>query len=201
MRYDPSKTVAIQIETTGLNPEKDAIIEFCAIDGNYNVLLDTYVNPGEKYIKKGWPEAQAVNHIKPDQVSDAPYFESIRPQIIDIINNAKNVIMYNEPFIDGFLIENSVNLSLQSPYNVMNMFADKYGECNSDGDVRRKKLSFAANFYNYDWGKDKHYTALSKCKATMYLFCCLKNISFQSSGGQNKTGHKLFDWFQNLVRH
>ena len=62
-------------ETTGVNPYKDELLEFSAVDVNGTPLLNSYIYP-EKHTE--WPEAQAVNNISPETVADAyPVFQKI----------------------------------------------------------------------------------------------------------------------------
>ena len=58
--------VYLDTETTGLHPEEgDEILSLTIVDANGRLLFDERFKPKHK---KEWPEAQAVNHISPDDV-------------------------------------------------------------------------------------------------------------------------------------
>ena len=66
--------VVFDLETTGVNPERDVIIEISAVrvcDGEVVAEYSTLVNP-KRHIPAG---ATAVNGITDDMVRDAPVFE------------------------------------------------------------------------------------------------------------------------------
>ena len=56
-------------ETTGLIPRDDEIIQFSAIDGDGNVLLNEYIRPSRH---TSFPEASEVNGIYYDDLKDKP---------------------------------------------------------------------------------------------------------------------------------
>ena len=74
----------IDVETTGLDPEVDRIVEIAAVtvalDPRPHVealSLDTLVNPG---VSIG-PVAQSIHHIGDEMVADAPRYETLVPPL------------------------------------------------------------------------------------------------------------------------
>jgi len=79
--------VFIDLETTGVNPASDRIIDMAALKANVNGTIETKtwrVNPGIPI-----PEATTKIHgIKNEDVADAPLFAAVAPQILDFIGAA-----------------------------------------------------------------------------------------------------------------
>lgn len=92
------RKVIIDTETTGLNSEKDKIIEIAMIDidednqltGNFYYSL---VNP-QRSIPRNATQIHGINHSK---IKTAPTFENIKDDVIKFING-KTIISYYLPF-------------------------------------------------------------------------------------------------------
>ena len=69
----------LDIETTGLDPAKDAICEIASVDmvkgGGVTNRMSTFVNPGRPIP----PSASAIHHILDEDVKGAPAFRDIAP--------------------------------------------------------------------------------------------------------------------------
>ena len=88
--------VYLDTKTTGLHPE-----EGDEIDANGRLLFDERVKPKHK---KEWPEAQAVNHISPDDVEHLTTIDAYMEQISRILDRiADEIVGYNVAFDIGFL--------------------------------------------------------------------------------------------------
>ena len=75
--------VALDIETTGLNPAKDSIIEVGAIrieNGTVTDMLSTLVNPGYHIPDR----ITDITGIDDDMVKDAPAIDSLIERIVGI---------------------------------------------------------------------------------------------------------------------
>ncbi len=76
--------VCVDVETTGLDVEKDRIIEVAAVRFTMETTLDAF----ESLVKPGCPiprESQEIHHINDEMVASAPTIEQILPQVIDFI--------------------------------------------------------------------------------------------------------------------
>lgn len=62
-----TKTICFDLETTGVNNELDEVLEITILDGNFNILLNTYVKP---IFTTSWKNAEAVHHISYDMVKN-----------------------------------------------------------------------------------------------------------------------------------
>ena len=103
--------VALDLETTGLHSDRDAIIEIGAVKFQGEDEIDvfrTFINPGRDI-----PEfIQRLTGITPRQVLRAPSFNSVADELGDFIG-AHPVIGHNIAFDLGFLA--SHGLSLDNP--------------------------------------------------------------------------------------
>ena len=100
--------VALDLETTGLDKEVDAIIEVALIkiDTKTFKVLDTYntfVNP-----ERDIPELISnITSISQDDVEGAPVFSHVQQEIVDFIGDAP-ILGHNTQFDRGFLLSHGV---------------------------------------------------------------------------------------------
>ena len=101
--------VALDLETTGLDKDRHAILEIGAVRFRGDEVIETYqtlVNPGQAI-----PEfIQRLTHISPQQVKRAPFFSSVFSEIEDFIG-ADPIIGHNISFDIGFLASNGLKLN------------------------------------------------------------------------------------------
>lgn len=99
---NPSKIVVIHIDTTGLDEEKDEILQITIINGYGEVLLDSYVKPLHR---RKWENAEKMNNISPSIVfkRGVPKIEDLKPKILEILNNSEKILLYNADFVLRFL--------------------------------------------------------------------------------------------------
>lgn len=93
-KYD--EYVVFDVETTGLAPSKDRIIELAAIrfvNGEPTELFETLVNP-EREIPQ---EASAINGITDDMVANAPTIAQILPSFEEFVGKS-NLVAHNMEF-------------------------------------------------------------------------------------------------------
>ena len=97
----PRTYVALDLETTGLNPDKDAIIEVGAVkfrDGEIVEEFTTLVNPGRPIP----PEITMITGITDRDVLGAPPFERIEAPLMRFVGQAP-VVGHNVSFDLGFM--------------------------------------------------------------------------------------------------
>ena len=99
--------VVIDTETTGLDPEKDEILQVSIIDKNGRELFNSYFKPSAT----SWEEAERVNGISPEMVASCPTISEKMEEINAIMQHAKEVIGYNTQFDLIFLCKNGLVLS------------------------------------------------------------------------------------------
>jgi ATP-dependent DNA helicase DinG len=101
MPKQPPVRVALDLETTGLHAEQDAILEVAAVKFQGATILDTM----ETLIAPGRPipfRVQRLTGITPQQVVDAPSFESIAGRLQNFIGDYP-IVGHSIPFDAGFL--------------------------------------------------------------------------------------------------
>lgn len=93
--------VALDLETTGLDVEKDSIIEIGAVRIRDGEIIEEYsrlVNPG--FVIPA--ETTHITGIHQDDLRDAPLLTAVLPQVTEFIGNAP-VIAHNVSFDMGFM--------------------------------------------------------------------------------------------------
>ncbi len=97
--------VSIDLETTGLLPKEDRIIEIAAVrfrDGKEDAVYHSYLNPG-----KDVPERiTQLTGITPDMVKDAPQFADICAELLDFIGD--DVLMAHHISFDFSFLKRAV---------------------------------------------------------------------------------------------
>jgi DNA polymerase III epsilon subunit family exonuclease len=101
MGKQPSIRVALDLETTGLHVEQDAILEVAAVKFQGSTILDrmeTLISPGRPIPYR----VQRLTGITPEKISGAPRFEAIARQLQSFIGNYP-IVGHSIPFDVSFL--------------------------------------------------------------------------------------------------
>lgn len=163
------RTVYLDLETTGLDPANDEILEIGVLDDDGIVLLDSLVKPSRH---SAWPGAERVNGIAPAAVADAPSLATLRPCLHEAVAGAR-VVIYNAPFDSGFL-----GTELAGAGEVvcaMRAFARAYGEWSAQRRTWRwQRLGTAAAHVGYVWPGNAH-RAIHDCMATRAVWHWLEH--------------------------
>lgn len=123
--------VYLDTETTGLHPEEgDEILSLTIVDANGRLLFDERFKPKHK---KEWPEAQAVNHISPDDVEHLTTIDAYMEQICRIFGRiADEIVGYNVAFDIGFLKAAGATINPDAIIiDTMQEFMDAFGNSNT----------------------------------------------------------------------
>lgn len=115
MKYLPDNIVTdyvvIDLETTGLNPKVDKIIEIGAAkirNGNVVETFDTYINPGMSLSEK----VSELTGIKDEDLLNAPLIGEVLEKIMDF-TEGEILLGHNLIFDYSFLKKAAVNHKLQ----------------------------------------------------------------------------------------
>lgn len=162
----PNSFIVFDLETTGLNPENNQIIEIGAIkyiDGIEQERFHTYVNP-EFHIPE---EATRINGISDKTVKDAPNIHKAIKMFLDFINDSY-LIAHNARF-DMSFVQTQLN---QLSFNLIdNKVIDTLSLSRQElNDLPNYKLITIKKYLNIEIGS---HNALDDCYVTaqLYLYC------------------------------
>ncbi len=94
--------IAFDLETTGIQPKTDAIVEIGAVrftNGEPGEAFSTLINPGRPIP----PGASAVNGITDDMVADSPDVQTVLGDLADFCGDLP-LVAHNAPFDYKFLL-------------------------------------------------------------------------------------------------
>lgn len=99
--------VVMDLETTGLNPKLDKIIEIGAVkvrNGQIEDTFSTYINPGRKISER----VSTLTGILDKQLETAPFIEEILPEFLQFVGN-DCLVGHNLMFDYSFMKKAAVN--------------------------------------------------------------------------------------------
>jgi DNA polymerase III subunit epsilon len=105
----------LDLETTGLNPRHDQIVQIGIIDQIGQVVLHQTINPGVPIPPQASATCLRATHrqahgITDEAVGDAPPWETLLPQVTAVLQG-QVVGVYNLPFDRSFLAANGVRVA------------------------------------------------------------------------------------------
>lgn len=114
--------VSIDLETTGLLPKEDRIIEIAAVrfrDGKETAVYHSYLNPGKEVPQR----ITELTGITPNMVKDAPQFADICSEILEFIGD--DVLMAHHISFDFAFLKRAVLNSMSTKQAKTNGFEKK----------------------------------------------------------------------------
>jgi DNA polymerase III subunit alpha, Gram-positive type len=99
---DEATYVVFDLETTGLNPWKEGLLEIGAVKIQNGVVLDEFsslINPGREIP----PEIQKLTGITPEMVKDQPSPREVLQSFLDFLGEAPVLVAHNAQFDVNFL--------------------------------------------------------------------------------------------------
>ena len=154
--------VCIDLETTGLNPKTDKIIEIGVVKVENNLIVEeweTLVNPGRKLEER----IVSLTGIRDEQLSSAPMIEAVLPKLLEIIGD--HVLLGHSVLFDySFIKKAAVNQKLSFEKQGIDTLkiARKYL-----ADLESRSLPCLCEHYGI--GHSAH-RALQDAKATVELY-------------------------------
>lgn len=114
-----NKVAVIDIETTGINPEIElileiGIVELSLITGETKILLDSFVkepNFGEEH-RDSWIFNNS--DLKFEDIENAPLFDNLKMKINEILNQYP-ITAFNKSFDLGFLKAREITIPIELP--------------------------------------------------------------------------------------
>lgn len=141
----PTSLSFVDIETTGSNPVSGRIIEIGILRVENNILVKTYktlINP-QKYID---PFIQNLTGISPEKLQDAPTFDQIKDEIMEILQGSI-FVAHNVRFDYGFLrnefkrFDQTFSLKHFCTVKLARLLYPGYTRYNLDSIIERFKIS------------------------------------------------------------
>lgn len=159
--------IAIDTETTGLNPVEDEIVQFSAVDMKGHELADFLIKP---IYHERWDAAEKINGISPENVKDCLPITDRKTDIERLLNGADLIIGYNIQFDLDFLASGGIELPDAETLDIKRIFESIKNEVDGDGISRkRQSLVSCAAYYGYGWNGKPH-DSLADARATMFCF-------------------------------
>lgn len=154
-RSAQGRTVYLDTETTGLAAKSgDELLEIALVDDPGLVLLDSLVQPIRR---TEWPEAQSIHGITPTDVAGAPDLDSLLPRLLEIIESADTLVIYNADFDLSFLPDSIRYRAASKAVCAMQAFALHMGTWNESRQAYRwHKLGVAATVAGHRWDGKAH---------------------------------------------
>lgn len=163
--------VAVDLETTGLSPYRDRIVEIGAIkviEGEIERSFASLVNPGVSIPSR----VIKIHGITNEMVRDAPKIEEVLPSFLEFIYDYP-LVAHNAGFDIGFLKRSALSIDR----TIENEVVDTLQICRRlFPELGNHKLSTVAEYLSVE-GEDMH-RALNDCfyVANIYL-CCSETVS------------------------
>lgn len=189
----PDDYAVIDLETTGLDPKFDEIIEIAGIkySGEHEVRrFQSLVNPGFAVGKS----ITKLTGISNEMLATAPFLSSVLPDFFDFIGQSI-VIGHNVNFDINFLYDNALNLSLPAFSNdfvdTMRLSRRLYK------DMKNHKLSTLVSYLGV--AESVEHRALSDCINTnecflkMKQYAQTKNVSLDADLGRYHSPFKTIE--------
>lgn len=151
-----ARYIYIDCETTGLDPERDEILAFSAVNSRGEILFDAMFRP-ERATE--WPEAEKVNGISLADTAGRRPISEYAKEISGILSSAWGVYGWNVDFDISFLAAaGACDRDRVCSHDSMEAFMEMWGEpdMRRPGELRRKRLTDAAEILGIEWDGHAH---------------------------------------------
>lgn len=159
--------VSIDLETTGLNPKTDKIIEIGAVkveDGKITERFSTYVNPGRKLEQR----IIELTGIRDEDLSNAPVMEEILPGLLPFLGDLPflgHSILFDFSFLKKAVVNQKMTFEKTGVDTLK--IARKYLQS-----LESRSLDSLCEYYSIP---HQAHRALADAEATASLYCRLIN--------------------------
>lgn len=104
MTIDETRFAVVDVETTGLDPQTDKIVQIAAYQvyrGEITLLYESLVHP----LRPIPPEVSAIHHITSNMVKFALPWEAVWPEVAAVLAPANVLVAHNAAYDRSFLPE------------------------------------------------------------------------------------------------
>ena len=159
------RVVCLDVETTGLDPRSDEVLQVALVRGDGEVLLSRYVRPEHH---SSWPLAQRTHGISPSMVEGCPSLASLKPEIEEAFEDVDLIVGYNVAFDLLFLRAADISIGKAPVFDVMREFAPVAGRWDADSHrYAWVSLAYCARYYGVSL---LAHDALGDARATLACF-------------------------------
>lgn len=181
----PEKYVCLDLETTGLSPQYDEIIEICAIkiDNDKEIeRFQTLVKP-ENEIDEYISELTGITN---ELVADAPHIKDVLPSLIDFLSDWV-IVGHNINFDINFIYDNCLK-------HLSSHFTNNYIDTMRLSrkvvpELKHHRLKDMVKYFNIDVKKE--HRAAFDCAATILCLNSLKAVAIEKYGNAETAVHEL----------
>lgn len=173
--------ISIDLETTGLHPKQDKIIEIGAlkvIDRRITETFSTFVNPARALDE----HIVQLTGIRDEQLQTAPYIEDILPAVMDFLGDLP-LLGHSILFDYSFLKKAAVDKKLSFEKNAIDTLkiARKYL-----ADLEHRSLDYLCQYYQIE---HRAHRALEDARATHFLYHKLAGLFYEKEAQEGGAGH------------
>jgi DNA polymerase-3 subunit alpha (Gram-positive type) len=172
--------VSIDLETTGLNPKRDRIIEIGAIRVEQGQIVEefsTFVDPGRKLEER----ITELTGIRDEDLADAPQLDEVFPKLLEFMGELPllgHSILFDYSFLKKAAVDRKITFE-RSAVDTLQI-ARKYLQ-----ELPHRNLGYLCQYYEIPHHAHR---ALEDAKATDRLFRKLAELFYQEeTGGQAST--------------
>lgn len=168
LAMDPQDIRVVDLETTGLSPDTDEILQAAIVDGTGELLVCENFRPSRT---RSWLEAQCVHGLSPQDLS---VYDTVEAHLLDLtegLSPAHLLVGYNLAFDLAFLREEGVCVPACEHFDVMREFAPVANRWSARrGAYRWQPLSRCATHYGVRYHA---HDALADARATLACYRAL----------------------------
>jgi DNA polymerase-3 subunit alpha (Gram-positive type) len=163
--------ISIDLETTGLNPKWDKIIEIGALKVEQGEIADTFsafVNPGRKLKER----ITSLTGIRDEELAEAPCIEEVLPGLVDFMGNLP-LLGHSILFDFSFLKKAAVNQKIVFEKSAVDTLKIAR-RCLAD--LEHRSLSYLCDYYGI---AHQAHRALEDARATHLLYRKLAELFYE----------------------
>jgi DNA polymerase-3 subunit epsilon len=169
----------IDTETTGLDPNKSAVVEFAAIlvdDGEVVLTWSTKIKPSDKELEDANPKALAINGFSVEKWKDALHMSEVGPSILSMLEG-RTLVGHNVGFDEAMLNASLSRCGITSrvPYRKIDTQVLVMEHLFPMG-LKRASMDSVRGFLG--WSDQDAHTALKDAQDAMRLFNLLWRQNF-----------------------
>ena len=168
--------VSIDLETTGLNPKRDRIIEIGAIrveQGEITEEFSTFVNPGRKLEER----ITELTGIRDEDLTEAPELDEVFPKLLEFMGDLPllgHSILFDYSFLKKAAVDRKLTFE-RSAVDTLQI-ARKYLP-----ELPHRNLEYLCRYYEIPHHAHR---ALEDAKATDRLFRKLVELFYEEENGE-----------------